>query len=279
MKRADVFMLAVTAFILANCISYFVRSGAPYVTGWGTPPWRGELSETVGFPFEMYGISFGRIRLVWVNLLGNIGIAVVASYLFSLRFGHRLPPLWSQHSRSIRFSLRAVLGGMTITCLLLGVAMTSASVGLVVRNVVCLAGPVLGWGWLFYRQRASWASLTAVAFGVTLMTLAVDVRYQDASIEGRGILTVLLSWTPMCDGDWPDGFGTVCIVHPVMRASVPVFGLLSFLVIVSVTYSVIRQYYPVLAGRNAGLPSTTEDGAELGDEEDTHNPHSRSSAR
>jgi hypothetical protein len=35
MKNADAFALGVVMFLLVNCVSYFVRSGAPYVTGWG----------------------------------------------------------------------------------------------------------------------------------------------------------------------------------------------------------------------------------------------------
>ena len=99
MKRTDAFMLGVTIFVVANCISYFVLSGTPYVTGWGEAP--GEYFrwfERIGFPFVICDVSVGGFTpgysWSWINGLGNVAIAITVSCLFSMRLGNSVPPLW-----------------------------------------------------------------------------------------------------------------------------------------------------------------------------------------
>jgi hypothetical protein len=202
MKRADAFMLGMTTFIAANCASYFVRSGAPYVTGWGSRPGVHGLYEGIGFPLRSFGISFGSFGPFfcwnWTNWLGNVVVAAAVSYVLSARFANRLPPLWLGQSSAFRYSLRGLLGCMTTACVLLGIAMLSRPWGILVRNGVCLAVPIFVYGWWFYRRQLGWTRLTVAALGLTLMTLAIDLRYQEPALEigsiARAILPIGADW-------------------------------------------------------------------------------------
>ncbi len=249
MKRSDAFMLAVTAFVLANCVSYFDRSGEPYVTGWGVPASRDEILEGLGFPFEIYILGVqGLSAFSWLNLFGNLLVALLVSYLFSFFFAHCLPSLWPGQTRILRYPLRALLGSMTVAAVLLGLAMMCRSLGLVVRNTVCLAGPVGAVATIFYWRRASWPLLVATAVGLTLLTLAVDIRYQDPPIDlhqiGKAALRAmdLTAWGDREEDAVWYYFTRFWVAITITRATVPVFGLMSLLVIASGTYSVIRQY-------------------------------------
>ena len=120
-----------------------------------------------------------------------------------------------------------------------------------VRNTVCLAGPVGAVATIFYWRRASWPLLVATAVGLTLLTLAVDIRYQDPPIDlhqiGKAALRAMdvTAWGDREeDAVWY--FTRFWVAITITRATVPVFGLMSLLVIASSTYSVIRQYRGLL---------------------------------
>jgi uncharacterized membrane protein YgcG len=263
MKRQDAFMLAVTVFVFANCISYFIRSHAPYVTGWGTRPGVGGWCEAIGFPFVVYDWSIGGIvpyfRGSWVNLVGNLGVALAIGWLFAKYSAHRLPPLWPSASRVFQYSLIELLSVITVVGLVLGTAMLSRSWCLLVRNTVCLGGPFFAYGWSVYRRQASWIYLTIAALGLTLLTLTLDLHYQvpwidrHAVLEAAPRLTEPQRWFE--SGDWPDDARQSLTRRPIgltiIRATVPVLGLLSFLAIVSASYSLMRQYHAVWASRRA----------------------------
>ncbi len=265
MKRTDAFMLAVTAFVFANCISYFVRSGTPFVTGWGRPPGVDGWYEEVGFPFVLYERSLGgivpRCRRPWINWVGNLAVAITISYFSAIYLANRLPPLWPGQSRAFRYSLRELLGSIAVFSVLLGTAMTSRPWGLLVRNIVCLAGPVCVCAWFWHRRQASWVHIAVAGVGLTLLTLALDFRYQEPPIDRHAIVEAMLpAAEPKWSSDWAhweDYWRRTStrdlIVLTLVRAMVPVFGLLSLLVIGSATHSVVRQYYAVRASRNADL--------------------------
>lgn len=248
-------MLGVTGFLWANCASYFVRSGSPYVTGWGMPPGVHVWFEEIGFPFVIYSLSIGGIvpqfRCPWINWVGNVVVAVTVSYVLAIRLARHLPPLWPGQSRAFRYSLRGLLGTMVVVGVLLGMGTASRLLGLLVRNIVCLAGPVGVYAWCLYGRQLGWVRLTVAALGLTLMALAIDLPYQEPPIDGHAVVNAIL---PILEPTWSSGsvhrvghpqlaFTTRLVGLTVVRSVVPVFGLLSLFVIVSAAYSAVRHYH------------------------------------
>jgi hypothetical protein len=262
MKRTDAFVLALTAFIFANCISYFERSGEPYVTGWGMlRPGANDIQEAIGFPLKVYGLAGGFLFLSWINCLGDLVIALTASGLSSVFLAKRLPPLWPGQSRAFRYSLRALLSGVTVFCLLLGIAITSRSLGLIVRSIVCFGGPSCTCAWLLYRRQVAWVPLGIVAVGFTLITLAVDFHYQDPPIDGHMLINAFLPFVEVTSPeDWSQdvehAIARMVVGLTMIRASVPVLGLVSLFVIASAAHCIIRQYVTVYGSRDTNPPST-----------------------
>jgi hypothetical protein len=214
MKRTDAFMLGMTAFVAANCISYFVLSRAPYVTAWGSALGH-NYYEAIGFPFEIleelivggeYACSYYSWSSSSIALVANVVVAAIVSCFVARWWADRLPPLWSGYSRTSQYSLRGLLAVVTIVCLVLGIGTRSLAWALAVRNLTCFVGPVATYAWYLYRRQISWVWLAIAGVGLTLLALAMDFRYQDPPIRFVGLTAI--------------------------RTSVPVFGLLSFLVII-----------------------------------------------
>lgn len=182
------------------------------------------------------------------NGIGNFSIAIVTSYVLARVLEDRLPPLWAGHSRVVRFSLRTLLGGITAFCILLGLALKSPSLGYAVRNVCCFGGPIAAAAWLLYRQQVSWVRLGILSVGFTMLTLMIDFHYL-----GSGF------------------FYLVFRDLTVIRAVVPVFGLLSLLAIAHPAYLTIRRYWPVWARRIRELHGTTAWDERGGDDEERPN--------
>jgi hypothetical protein len=216
MKRTDAFMLGMTAFVAANCISYFARSSAPYVTVWGIALGYGhDRYEAIGFPFEIlegliiggeYACSYYSWSSSSIKLAANVVVAAIVSYSFARWLADRLPPLWQGYSRTSQYSLRGLLAVVTIVCLALGIGTRSSAWGLAVRNLTCFGGPIAVYAWYLYRRQISWMWLAVAGVGLTLLTLAMDFRYQDLPIRSAGLT--------------------------VIRTVVPVFGLLFLFVVI-----------------------------------------------
>lgn len=226
MKRTDAFMLGLTAFVAANCVSYFIRSATPYMTTWGVPAEVMFWHEEVGFPFIMFHVCAGNAFFAYwrlVNVLGNVAIATGASYIFATRFAEHLPPLWPGRSRVFRYSMGELFGGTTIACALLGLAMISQCWGHLVRNLVYIAAPVCAYAWFLCRRQASWIYLAMTALGLTLVALIINLHYEEPSSFDFDIELV------------------VCLA--VTRTLVPISGLLSLMILANVAYDVIRHYY------------------------------------
>jgi hypothetical protein len=229
MKRTDAFMLGITTFVAANCISYFVLSDAPYVTGWGQRPGWYDFFEVIGFPFVMFGAANTQMSSSSINCLGNLVVAVSVSYFFARHVAHRLPPLWAGYCRTFRYSLCGLLVVTTVVCFLLGIAMAGPGWGLTVRNLTCLGGPPVIYAWYLYRRAISWTWLAAVSVGLTLLVLPIDCRYDPFMdmIVSSGLY-------------WYYG-GLHFIAQAIIRAVVPILGLLSSFVIVHAAYEVVRN--------------------------------------
>lgn len=264
MKRADAFMLALALFAFANSISYFARSSAPWVTLFGAHPSDPRWNEAVGFPFVLCEQSFGGItawiRCPWINWLGNLAVAIAIGCLSARCVTTRLAPVWPRQARGLHFSLRGMLAAVTVVGVLLGVGTISRSWGLLVRNSTCLAGPICIFGWSLYQRRTSWFGLTLAAFGLTLLSLTLDLRYQEPPVDRHAVVKAFLpaakpNWGSS-SAEWEEysrnAFTMYLIGRTALRAAVLVFGLLSFLALGSAAYTLLRQSYPVWVRRNAG---------------------------
>ena len=229
MKRTDAFMLGMTAFVAANCISYFVLSGAPYVTGWDQRPGSHDFSEAIGFPFVMFSIANAKMSSPFINCLGNLAVATFVSYLLARHLAHRLPALWMGHCRTVRCSLYGVLGVAIAVCLLLGIAMAGPGSGLAVRNVICLGGPPMIYVWYLYRRHLGWTRLVIATIGLTLLVLPIDYRYDP-------VLDMIVS----SESYWYYG-GLHFVGQTIIRDVVPIFGLMSLLVVVHAGGNIVRQ--------------------------------------
>lgn len=237
-------MLTMTGFAFANFISYFVRSSTPFVTVLGRPAGVPVWHEMVGVPFVLFDYSWGYIipilHVRWINLIANFAVAFTASYVAAVSLADRLPPLWPGQSRSFRFSLLALFFIITLAGVLIAIATLSQSWGLLVRNVVCLAGPIGVYSWSMYRRRTSWVLLVVAAVGLSMLTSAVDLRYEERLFfiqpDWR---TVFLDWEKYSNG----AFTRSIIGVTLIRASVTVFGVLSVLLISTYTYTLLRQHF------------------------------------
>jgi hypothetical protein len=251
MKRADAFMLGTTAFVAANCISYFVSSPTPYVTGWGCAPGRNYFSETIGFPFEVLSIGESCAPYhEWssINLAANVVVAAIVSYFVARWLADRLPPVWPGYSRTSQYSLCGLLAIVTVVLVMLGMATKNPAWGLAVRNVTCFGGPVAIYAWYLCSRQISWMWLTVAAIGPTLLALTIDFRYQDPDIGSSQILKAVLplvqpaeltDW--VAQGEYSHRLFARCFVGlTVIRTVVPIFGLLSLLVLTHAAYDIVR---------------------------------------
>lgn len=142
--------------------------------------------------------------------------------------------------------MRAALGGITVVCILLGIAMTNRSSGLAVRNVLSFGVPVCAYAWLLYRRQLGWVRLGIVAVASSLIVLAVDFHYQDPPIDGYRIVNALLPNVRVrSPPDWTEhakrAYAVATVGLATIRALVPLFGLLSFLTIVCAINSIIGR--------------------------------------
>jgi hypothetical protein len=244
MKRTDAFMLGMTAFVAANCISYFLRSRPTHMTGWGQVPGWPDWFEAIGFPFAILEIGTSIAPIYsWssINLVANVVVAAVVSYLAARWLADRLPLLWEGYSRTSQYSLRGLLAVVTIVCLLLGFGTRSSAWGLAVRNLTCFGGPAAIYAWYLYHRQISWTWLAVAAIGLTLLAFTVDFRYQDPPISASQFVSAILPQVhPGGDGSpyTVTFFGSLTV----MRTVVSVFGLLSLLVFLHVGYDMMRPH-------------------------------------
>jgi len=235
MKRSDAFMVVMSAFVAVNCLSYFVHSGLPFVSGWGMRA-RGMEFEALGCPLCFYCVSFGgpvaHSHWSWINLTGNVGVAVIVACAVCWRFADRLPPLWIGHAKVFRFSLIELMFAVTLACVLLGTGMISATWGLWVRNMACFVGPISVYAWHLHRSTLSWVGLTIAMTALTLIAIILGFRYEDPRIDGSAVL--MSSLPPNDASAWalPDrDLLRHTIARTVVRATVPVWGTISLLVV------------------------------------------------
>jgi hypothetical protein len=248
MKRVDTFMLGMSAFIFANCISYFVLSRAPYVTGWGYRPGWHDILEEIGVPFVSYSLANGFLSCPWINWIANFIVATTISLLFATLLADHLPLLWVGHSRDFRYSLLGLLIVVTIIGIILGIGMKYKVWGFAVRNLICFGGPYGIYAWYLYRRRLSWTWLTIAGIGLILMVLTIDFRYQQF-FNMNEIVKVILYCVPPDEhadvADWTEyaaGCRTMCFVTlMIIRTVVPIFGSLSLLVIIHAAYDIVRR--------------------------------------
>ena len=249
MKRTDTFMLGMAAFLAANCISYFVRSELPYVTGWGMRPGSLDYIEAIGFPFAILSVAKTQTFFSLVNFLVDLVVAILVSKFLAVYLAHRLPPLWERHCRRFRYSLRETFATATIVCLFFGVAMTGPGWGLTVRNTVCLAAPPALYPWYLHRRTLGWLRLTTAAVGLTLFVILLACRYEDPFFFGDQFRDVVdfcfrggeRFGVAKCNFS---GLHFACL--PIVRAAVAVFGAFSFLVLLHAVYlcrAELRSYF------------------------------------
>jgi hypothetical protein len=240
MKRTDAFLLGMTAFVAANCISYFVLSDSTSVTGWGRGP--GDYSEAFGFPLEILRIGTSIAPIYsWssINLVANVIVAAIVSYFVARWLADRLPLLWAGYSRTSQYSLRGLLAVVTIVCLMLGIGTRSSAWGLAVRNLTCFGGPVAVYASYLYRRQIGWTWLAVAAVGLMLLAFTMDFRYQDPPISANQVLHAILPQVRP-EGHNDRYFVTFFGGLTVMRTVVPVSGLLSLLVLVHAAYDTVR---------------------------------------
>jgi hypothetical protein len=245
MKRSDTFMIGITAFVGANCITYFVLSPAPYVTGWGIRPGCHDFFEVVGFPFVMLSILNESRCFSLISCFGNLVVGLVVSYFFARRLAHRLPPFWIGQHRTCRCSLCELLVVITVICLFLGVGMAGPGCGLVVRNLVCLAAPLVIYAWLLYRRNVNWAWLAISVVGLTVLALLMDYRYEEPMFFADRIKGALLSLVGAGGQGRATGWGYTVppfVALTIFRAVVPIYGLMSLLVIAHVGFNILSPH-------------------------------------
>ncbi|MBN2579153.1 MAG: hypothetical protein JXB10_09200 [Pirellulales bacterium] len=270
MKRADAFLLGLTFFVAANCISYFVLSHPLHVAAWEIRT-VADANEKIGFPFVIFegggGFSAGGgYAWYWLGAFGDLVTAVTAGYLFSLYvthhlprwlrktlfygapdrlslyLAHSLPPLWAGHSRGFRYSLRGLLGTITAVLLLFGIGMCGPAWSVAVVGFVCLAGPITFYAWCSHRRQLSWTRLTAAAVGMVLLALTVDYSNRIPTLNRQGI-EIAKAFLPVTDPQDEGNrfFARFDLSLTLIRLGVPVFGGLALLVIADAAFASIRQ--------------------------------------
>ena len=239
MKRTDTFMLGMAAFLAANCISYFVRSELPYVTGWGMRADSSDYMEAIGFPFAILSVVKTQTVFSLVNLWGDLVVAILGSTFLAGYLAHRLPPLWERHCRRFRYSLRGTFVTATLFCVFFGVAVAGPGWGLTVRNTACLAAPPALYVWYLHCRTLGWLRLTTAAVGLTLFAILLAYRYEDPFFFADRFRDVVDSCfrggERLGVAKWNfTGLHFACV--PIIRAAVPVFGIFSFLVLLHAVY-------------------------------------------
>lgn len=230
MKRSDTFILGMSAFLAANCVSYFMLSEAPYVIGWDVRLGDYDIYKSIGFPFVMFSIIQTQMYASSLNCLGNLIVAIIVSYFFAKHVTNRLPPLWKGSDRALHFNLYGFLIIAIVLSIILGISMIGPGLGLTIRNIICLGGSPLIYVWLIYRRRIGWTRLASATVGLTILVFLIDCRY------ARLINIILLSWNDFSTSAKLYIFGLTII-----RIIVPVFGLMSLAVIIHIGYSITRQ--------------------------------------
>jgi hypothetical protein len=258
MKRTDAFMLGVAAFMLANCASYVLRSGAPHLAGWGLlPPGRTDINEAIGFPWLVFGLRGGLLSASWAASAADLAVAAVAGCLCSRCLAARLPPMWPGQSRGLCCLPQCLVSGAAVVCATAAIATGSRSLGLVMRNVICFAGPVAVYAAFRCVRRAGWGNLAIAAAVLVAAALAVDARYQSPPVGTRLAARALLPLAWPCQ---PEGLAAVAeraysqsvVGLTVIRTSVPVFGLLSLGAVMSAISAVARRWASKRASKPGG---------------------------
>jgi hypothetical protein len=267
MRWIDGFLLGLSVFVAVNCWSYYRDSETPYVAGWGAQPWESHYKEEIGFPYWMCFLSGSRGCLVPVSrhvflignwhighCIGNALIAIMVSYFFATRIAKGLPPPWSARPMAWRYSLGGLLIGITLVCSLLGMASLPDNVCAVIRNCVCFAAPICVYLWYLWRGRLGWGRLIASGLGLTLFAMAADIGYQlPDSDTSRAMISMLPGdWMDhsMAESDlqayWHDRGALLIAGISILRAMVPIFGLLATAVVVTEIYRVLQfaRYEP-----------------------------------
>ncbi len=249
MKRRDTFMLALSAFILTNCASYFVVSELPYLTGWGPRPgWCGDFGEGVGFPFVLFRAEKANLSFSMVNGLADLAVALIVSWMFARFFSSRLPPLWVEHRRAMRVDLQEIFFLLTSACLLLGVSMAGSGYGLPARNIACFLAPPAVYAWYIYRRRLGWTRLATASVGLFGAALLIELRYSDfyftSVLLRESILGCVRAGTAH-DAVLQIERALLASGLTLIRAAVPIFGLVSLLVVANVVYDSIRLTFLV----------------------------------
>jgi hypothetical protein len=245
MKHSDAFMLGMSIFIAANCISYFVYSGTPFVAGWYVNPTKtGDILEKVGFPFVVYSISIGMYSWYPLNLAGNFAIAMIASFISANRFNRFLPPLWHDYT-SFRYSLLGLFVVTTIFCLLISIAMINQFWGHAIEILVCLCAPVLIYSWHLYSKNIGWLWLAIDAIGLTIFVLIIDIHYRKSFVSLNQIIKAFIpillldKQSGLSDERWELSITRWIVGASVIRVAVPIFGLISLMVILQVIYAIM----------------------------------------
>ena len=263
MKRSDAFMLIVTAFIAVNCGSYFVYSGVPHVTGWGIPAFGCEFEE-IGFPFRFHIVAHGCITShsswSWTALLGDLGVALLAAWVFSGSLATRLPPLWEEHECTLQYSLGGLLRLIAAFAVALGVGTANPACGLVVRNLLCFAGPLVAFAWCSRCWRLGWARLAIAALSLSVVAIGLGFRYEDPRIDGHTLLAAYGPHESLAAAVDSNVYLPCYLRHVIartfVRAMVPVFGLMSLVMLLHTAREVLRPDWRAIWRwiRTAGTP-------------------------
>ena len=242
-------MLGMSIFIAANCISYFVYSGTPFVAVWNINPTEtGDIYEGVGFPFVVYSIVYGGYTWDPVNLAGNFAIALIVSFISANWFNRFLPPLWHDYTR-FRYSLLGLFVVITIFCFLISIAMINQFWGSAIEILVCLCAPVVIYSWHVYRKNIGWLWLAIDAIGLTIFVLVIDIHYRESFVSLNQMVKAFIpilqldKQSGLSDEHWELSITRWIVGVAVIRAAVPIFGSISLMVILQAIYCIILRNF------------------------------------
>jgi len=177
-------------------------------------------------------------------------VASVLSWLLSRRMAGGPPPLWAGHARQFQYSVAGLLGVSFLVSLALGVGRLGPAWGLAVRNTLCLGGPVVVYAWCLFRRRLGWVRLAIATLGLIALTLAMDFQYSgqfDAEVIVKALLP-LGEVKPRADTFEYFGkhYARAFFSLTLVRAVVPVAGLMSGCVLLHAGGPLVRYYYPIV---------------------------------